>query len=163
MPNDQTQEPDSILQNLRLIWSWWNLFVYVVNPALSWAFMMHTCLNLSSEDSYLPRNPRVRMSLAMLYPLIAAILAARESDKIKDRLQAAGYTQRRTRAGEIDILLNFAVCGGCLWWFMHWNTDDGEPAVVWLYVLIVGSGIAMWTMVFLFLLGPVVWFTVKAR
>lgn len=92
----------------------------------------------------------------------ALILECIESDKIKARLTEAGYVERRTRSRENDLLLNVAVLIAAYYWIQRWPRDK-DASEWWLGALIVISFFIMWGGLFLLLLGPTMWFTVRAR
>lgn len=157
---DENLERDTILRNFRLIASFWNLFVFAVSPALSWILLCYLCTHLN-KDSLLPL--RVQFFVGLACPMVALALACYTSEKIKASLENAGYTQRRQRDREVDLFVNFAVCGACLYYAQNWSDDDLKSmAEAHGYMPFLLGGLALWAIMFLLLLGPTLWFTVRA-
>ena len=63
---------------------------------------------------------------------------------------------------EIDLFLNIALLGGCWYWMMSW-AEDKNVSPYWLYVVVFNWVVIFIGGLFLLLLGPVVWFTVRVR
>lgn len=157
---DETPERDTILRNFHLVASSWNFFVFAVSPAISWALLGYLCTHLN-KDSLLPL--RLQFFVGLACPILALALAAYTSEKIKASLEDAGYTQRRQRDREIELFVTFAVCAACLHYAHNWSDDDLQSmAGLRGYLLFLLSGLALWSTMLLLLLGPTLWFTVRA-
>lgn len=96
------------------------------------------------------------------YLIFAMCLAIKTSGDIKARLREAGYTQRRSLAGMLDLLLNFILC----WIVYRWMTKSvttGDHGVFVAFLQAYMSGVILWLSLFLLLLGPTLWFTERRQ
>lgn len=158
MPSD-IQSPASKLSNLRLITSKRTVFIFIVNPTLSFAWLF---FNLTYLLGWFPDMPLWNKAcLAMLYPFLALILQIQEATLLSARLREAGYCQKWTRAGMFDLALNGGVIVACYYWLDTLEDSSSDPHMTYLalflgWVIWVGGS-------FLAILGPIVWFTTKSR
>lgn len=165
MPTDQPlRDQDTVLSNFRLIATWWNLFVFAINPALSWAWLFYVMLHLlrkRSLDWILTVHQQVYLGLS--YILAAVFLACHTRQKILNQFERAGYVQHPTTRRGIDLFLNLAVIVACWYGVQNWCNDDAEFDDFRMYAYIVFSGLMLWGGIFLALLGPTLWFSVQTR
>lgn len=159
MSND-IQEQDTIFRNIGLITTRWNIFVFLIHPFISWAWLTYTVTQLS-KGGILASHRHFIFAL-IIWPCCAALLALVTGEKIKARLEQEGYVQRRTRAREIDLALNFAVIGAFYYWADNYEGDGKEGAFATVALAVFG-GVMMWWIIVMISLGSVLWFTVKVR
>lgn len=164
MPTDQPlHEEDTVLSNFRLIATWWNLFVFAINPALSWAWLFYVVLHIVRKgrlDAIL--SPYAQFYLGLAYILAAVFLACHTRQKIIADFEQAGYVQQPTTRRGIDLFLNLAVIVACWYGVQNW-CNDAEDSDFRMYAYIVFSGLMLWGGIFLALLGPTLWFSVRTR
>lgn len=160
MPSD-IQEQDTIFRNIKLITTPWNIFVFIINPLLCWSWAMFTGFVLVHKLG--PRANYAFFTFALaVYPVCVVMLAIATGEKITAQLEQAGYEQRRTRARELDLLLNCAVVGAFWYWAQNYKSD-GKEGSIFLGFLVVFGGLMLWWMVVAMSIASVLWFTVKVR
>lgn len=154
------QEEDTIFRNIKLITTPWTIFVFIINPFLAWVYVVFTIRRVHL-GGILATHAHFTFALFVL-PICVLALALATSEKIQTQLEREGYVQRRTRARELDLLLNFAVFGAFYYWLQRHERDEelGAYAVHRLAVL---SGLMLWWLIVMFSIGPVLWFTVRVR
>lgn len=164
-PTSQDLQPNPILQNLRLIFSWPLLFAFTLGPILG---LLGTCFMTMHFDrirnvSLIANLPLTAQKFTTLIPGISSFgLALWLSENVKTRLQKEGYVQVRTRAREVDFGINVAVCGAWLYWFGNFEAGKETGWVdqcAKLAIIFVGIDFLL----FQLWLGSTVWFTAKAR
>ncbi|KAF2166301.1 hypothetical protein M409DRAFT_23493 [Zasmidium cellare ATCC 36951] len=154
------QDQDTIFRNIKLVTTPWSIFVYVINPFISWALMMYTCFHLNTGGIL---STRAQLTFAVvIYPVSVLFLAMATGEKIKSRLEERGYEQRRTRAREIDLLLNLAVFGAFYYWLQSYESDGKESRFA-VGLMAVFGGLMIWWFIVMMSIGPVLWFTVRVR
>lgn len=161
MPSDIHREEDTIFRNIKLIATPWNLFVYIIHPCLCCLWMMFTGFYLVHKVG--PRTNYALFTFALaVWPVCMVMLAMATGEKIASQLEQAGYVQRRTRAREVDLLLNSAVFGAFWYWAKNYESD-GKESALFLGSLVLFGGLMIWWIVIAMSIGSVLWFTVKVR
>ena len=152
-----TEEPGAILYNLCLIASWWNFFVFVLNPILFGIWLYYMVVYIIMADNIFPLQ--AKLLLALSYAIFAGILQYITASKIQARLEKAGYTQRITRLTILDLLMNFIVLAVLYRWIEKVRLDD--LSAFWGWIRNISKLAIVWMAFSLMLLGPTPWFTVR--
>ena len=93
--------------------------------------------------------------------MAAVFLACHTRQKILNQFERAGYVQQPTTRRSIDLFLNFAVIGACYYWIQDWAEAE-DLNNFWLSGLVVLWYFMLWGGIFLALLGPTLWFSVRS-
>lgn len=162
--SNSSQERDTIFRNIRLITTGWNTFVYLVHPLLAYAWAGYIISGLKKEQRRSLSSRAHVIFAVMVWPVLVMLLALVTSERIKEQLEQDGYVQRRTRAHAVDFAINCAVLGAFMYWARNYEDPVGLERSLLLDVVVVEFlGFMVWSVVIMMSIGPVIWFTVKAR
>lgn len=159
---DEAHQPDTIFRNLRLIATPWNFFTFVIVPLIASLWTLFTVI-YCNEDM-LGRAWAVRcfvFALAVL-PTVVICIAIDTTERIRKKLEAAGYVRQRTRAREVDFAINFLIFGAFMYWMKSYENVEAAKQPSGTFLAIVAPIMIWWLMVMVSI-GPVLWFTVRAR
>lgn len=147
-------QPAPLLANLHLITRPRTLFIFALQPLLSWTLLMYICLTHYSLPSIVPSL------LAPGYLIFAFVLFCYESVVLKQRLEKEGYVRRITRGRLVGHVASTAAVG-CFLLVLRNVVAGKELNDFWLGMVIVGGGLGLWGFLGLVLVGPVIWYTVQ--
>jgi hypothetical protein len=96
MPPPPVQQ-DTFLRNLSLIISPWNVFVFLIYPAIAWFLTFWVLGRLEQHGEGLERfiDPETRITLAIVHLACVVSLGFFTSDRLQDELRERGYVRRR--------------------------------------------------------------------
>jgi hypothetical protein len=139
----------SPFRTLRLVTTWSNVLMIVVNPILAYANLVYTLTHLDQEW---PISPTARGCLAVAHIVFSILAALFSRSAVESQLRKAGYEQRRSGVEFFLSWSNFVIFA--LWSaFIQWSRMR-TPSVWRRDFVVVGTGLFLcWAMVSM-ALGP---------
>jgi hypothetical protein len=155
----RVEDRDTVIRNVRLSATWSVLFAFVINPVLATSYFFYAIYH-QTDDGYLSRELQLKLPIFyMIFSSGILPIAVRRREEL--RLEEMGYEQRESTTGQIDLVLNVALCVGYLVWMQHQDFEGYSDRQVW--ACIVASVFAFWMGVILAVMGPIWWYTKRVR
>lgn len=163
---DQLDYDDTILRNIRLIATSYNIFIFIGIPILLFAYVTFSVRCIQSESISQALSKGFFVLGVVIFPCLVAGTFITRAETVQKQLERQGYVQRPTGARRVDFAINWVVLAAFAYWIRYHERRERQSEtmgmqIAWLNAVL--GAFMIWLLLIMMSIGSVVWFTVKAR